>query len=108
MASAPRPAWVFDGRAGVHTPQGSSSAKTNTLKPRSTLPVYGRQHFPEPVLGEDWPQGKTVFETDAVRMWTTAAPGSDDVAGLSVKRKANAAGPRLLLGVVEAGGPPRV
>jgi 3-hydroxyacyl-CoA dehydrogenase len=104
MASAPLPAWVFDGRAGVHTPQGSYSAKTNTLKPRSTLPVYGRQHFPEPVLGEDWPQGKTVFETDAVRMWTTAAPGSDDVAVLSFKSKASALGPDVVEGIIEAVG----
>ncbi len=104
MASAPLPAWVFDGRAGVHTPQGSYSAKTNTLKPRSTLPVYGRQHFPEPVLGEDWPQGKTVFETDAVRMWTTAAPGSDDVAVLSFKSKAGALGPDVVEGIIESVG----
>jgi 3-hydroxyacyl-CoA dehydrogenase len=104
MASTPLPAWVFDGRSGVHTPQGSYSAKTNTLKPRSALPVYGRQHFPEPVLGEEWPQGKTAFETDAVRMWTTAAPGSDDVAVLSFKSKAGALGPDVVEGIIEAVG----
>jgi 3-hydroxyacyl-CoA dehydrogenase len=104
MASAPLPVWVFDGRAGVHSPQGSYSAKTNTLKPRPALRVYGRQYFPEPVLGEDWPQGKTVFETDAVRMWTTAAPGSDDVAVLSFKSKAGALGPDVVEGIIEAVG----
>jgi 3-hydroxyacyl-CoA dehydrogenase len=104
MASVPLPAWVFDGRAGVHTPQGSYSAKTNKLKPRPALPVYGRQHFPEPVLGEDWPQGKTVFETDAVRMWTTATPGSDNVAVLTIKSKAGALGPDAVEGIIEAVG----
>jgi 3-hydroxyacyl-CoA dehydrogenase len=104
MASAPLPAWVFDGRAGVHSPQGSYSAKTNTLKPRPALRVYGRQYFPEPVLGEDWPQGKTVFETDAVRMWTTAASGSDDVAVLSFKSKAGTLGSDVVEGIIEAVG----
>jgi 3-hydroxyacyl-CoA dehydrogenase len=104
MVSAPLPAWVFDGRAGVHTPQGSYSAKTNTLKPRSALPVYARQYFPESVLGEDWPQGKTVFETGAVRMWTTAAPGSDDVAVLSFKSKAGTLGSDVVEGIIEAVG----
>ena len=92
MAKAPLPAWVFDGRKGVHSPQGSYSSRDNAVKPRPTLPVYRRQHFPEPVVGEEWSHGKTIFETDAVRMWTTAAPGSDDVAILSFKSKANAIG----------------
>ncbi len=104
MASAPLPAWVFDGRNGVHTPQGSYSASANTIKPRPALPVYHRQHFPEPVLGEAPPQGKTVFETDAVRMWTTAAPGSDDVAVLSFKSKAGALGPDVVEGIIESVG----
>ncbi len=104
MAIAPLPAWVFDGRNGVHTPQGSYSASANTIKPRPALPVYHRQHFPEPVLGEAPPQGKTVFETDAVRMWTTAAPGSDDVAVLSFKSKAGALGPDVVEGIIEAAG----
>ena len=102
MADAPLPAWVFDGRKGVHSPQGSYSSRENAVKPRSTLPVYRRQHFPEPVVGEEWPNGKTIFETDAVRMWTTAPPGSDDVAVLSFRSKANAIGADVIAGIVEA------
>jgi 3-hydroxyacyl-CoA dehydrogenase len=102
MAGAPLPAWVFDGRKGVHSPQGSYSGRDNAVKPRSTLPVYRRQHFPEPVVGEEWPHGNTIFETDAVRMWTTAAPRSDDVAVLSFKSKANVIGPDVAAGIIEA------
>jgi 3-hydroxyacyl-CoA dehydrogenase len=37
---------------GVHTPQGSYSASADAYRPRSTLPVYQRQIFPERVLSE--------------------------------------------------------
>ncbi len=102
MANAPLPAWVFDGRRGVHTPQGSYSASSNTMKARSSLAVYRRQHFPDPIVGEARPQGTTVFEDDGVRMWTTTAPGSDDVAVLSFKSKACTLGPVVIEGIVEA------
>jgi 3-hydroxyacyl-CoA dehydrogenase len=104
MANVPLPAWVFDERTGVHTPQGSYSASANALKPRPALAVYRRQHFPEPVLGEAPPQGRTVFENDAVRLWTTAEPGSDDVAILSFKSKACTLGPDVVEGIIEAVG----
>ena len=102
MASVPLPEWVFDGGKGVHTAQGSYSPRDNSVKPRSALPVYRRQYFPNALVGEEWPQGKTVFETDAVRMWTTAVPGSDDVAILSFKSKGNAIGPDVVAGTIEA------
>ncbi|MBC7955236.1 MAG: 3-hydroxyacyl-CoA dehydrogenase family protein, partial [Cytophagales bacterium] len=44
LSKAPLPAWVFDGRDGVHTAEGSWSASQNKYLPRSTLPVYERQH----------------------------------------------------------------
>ncbi|MEO5596659.1 MAG: 3-hydroxyacyl-CoA dehydrogenase/enoyl-CoA hydratase family protein [Lysobacteraceae bacterium] len=69
MSSAPLPDWVFDGRDGVHGPDGSYSPARNTRLPRSQLPVYQRQRFPDPVLGETFDRGQTVFETDSVRMW---------------------------------------
>src|SRR5205085_3899486 len=52
LSKAPLPAWVFDGRDGVHTPEGSWSPSQNRYLPRSTLPVYARQHFPESLAGD--------------------------------------------------------
>jgi 3-hydroxyacyl-CoA dehydrogenase len=100
MSAAPLPAWVFDGRTGVHGAKGSYSASAKADKPRSTLAVYKRQIFPERVLGEAEERGATVFESDAVRMWT--APGDADIAILSFKSKMNTLGPDVLEGIIEA------
>src|SRR6516225_6356676 len=55
LSSAPLPAWATEGpvaeAGGVHTPQGSWSAAEGKFKPRSSLPVYERQAFPESLLG---------------------------------------------------------
>src|SRR3546814_6556362 len=67
MSDAPLPDWVFDGRDGVHSAEGSYSPGKNAKLPRSTLPVYKRQRFPDPLLGESFPQGETVFENDGIR-----------------------------------------
>ena len=102
MVKAPLPAWVFDGRTGVHTPMGSYSVRTADLRPRRTLPVYQRQRFPELLFAEAPPAGKTVFETDAVRFWTTPGPGNDDIAILSLKSKAGTLGPQVVNAIVDA------
>ena len=74
LSSAPLPAWVFDGRSGVHTPEGSWSPAKNAYLPRRTLPVYQRQHFPEDVMGaggvEPLKSGTEVFSNEEVRVWT--------------------------------------
>jgi 3-hydroxyacyl-CoA dehydrogenase len=74
LCNAPLPAWVFDGRDGVHTPEGSWSAAQNTYLPRSTLPVYARQAFPETVLGAGavapLKSGTEEFRNDEVRVWS--------------------------------------
>jgi 3-hydroxyacyl-CoA dehydrogenase len=74
LSSAPLPAWVFDGRTGVHTPEGSWSASRGAYVPRSTLPVYQRQHFPEAVFGAGasapLSSGTEIFKNDEVRVWT--------------------------------------
>ena len=74
LCSAPLPAWVFDGRTGVHTPEGSWSAAQGTYLGRSALPVYARQHFPESVLGsgavDPLKSGTELFKNDEVRVWT--------------------------------------
>ena len=99
MAKAPLPGWVTDGRAGVHGPQGSFSAADGTMRPRSTLPVYARQAFPELVLGEK-PAGRgtTVFEDEGVRLWHQG----DGIAIVSIKSKMHALGSEVLAGLNRA------
>jgi 3-hydroxyacyl-CoA dehydrogenase len=99
MGTAPLPAWVTDGRAGVHGKDGSFSPAQNAALPRSSLAVYGRQRFPETVIGEASANpGTTVFETDAVRLWTDG----DGIAVLSFKTKMNTVGDGVLAGVLQA------
>ncbi|HEX6734288.1 MAG TPA: 3-hydroxyacyl-CoA dehydrogenase/enoyl-CoA hydratase family protein [Azonexus sp.] len=105
MSATPLPAWVSDGRRGVHTPEGSYSARRNCPVPRSTLPVYARQLFPERVLGEGGatPEkaGETLYENDGVRLWRL--PVVDAGIGiLSFKSRMHAIGDEVLAGVQQA------
>ncbi len=100
MSGTPLPAWVFE-RDGVHAPGGSYSAAEHALRPRSSLPVYGRQLFPERVLGEAADaRGTTVWENDGVRMWTH--PLDPGIAIVSFKSKMHAIGDEVLDGLREA------
>jgi 3-hydroxyacyl-CoA dehydrogenase len=98
MSDAPLPDWVFDGRDGVHAAEGSYSPGKNAKLPRSTLPVYQRQRFPDPLLGEVFAQGDTVFENDGLRMWTDG----DGVAVVSFKTKMHTVSDAVLDGLQEA------
>ena len=74
LSTAPLPDWVFDGRTGVHTPEGSWSPSRKAYVPRSALPVYARQHFPESVVGSGaaapLKSGTELFRNEEVRVWT--------------------------------------
>lgn len=71
LANAPLPAWVSDGRSGVHFPDGSYSAETNSNQPRSALAVYAKQLAPLKLYGEgDNHIGSTVYQTDTLRAFT--------------------------------------
>ena len=98
MSSAPLPDWVFDGREGVHAAEGSFSPGKNAKLPRSTLPVYKRQRFPDPLLGEVFAPGETVFENDGIRLWTDG----DDIAVASFKTKMHTVSDAVLDGMQEA------
>ncbi|KAF1713621.1 3-hydroxyacyl-CoA dehydrogenase [Pseudoxanthomonas sangjuensis] len=100
MSSAALPNWVFDGREGVHTAEGSYSPAKNAKLPRSALPVYQRQRFPNPLLGEAFSKGETVFENDGVRLWTDG----DDIGVVSFKTKMNTVSDAVLDGLQEAVG----
>jgi 3-hydroxyacyl-CoA dehydrogenase len=74
LSNAPLPDWVFDGRDGVHTPEGSWSAAQRTYLPLTALPVYERQPFPETLVGWDAPQplqsGTEEFRNEELRVWS--------------------------------------
>ena len=100
MSNASLPAWATDGREGVHGANGSFSPATGKVVPRSSNPVYLRQRFPDPMLGEVFAPGETVFETDAVRMWHD----NDGIAVLSFKTKMNTVSDGVLAGIQQAVG----
>ncbi|KAF1690491.1 3-hydroxyacyl-CoA dehydrogenase/enoyl-CoA hydratase family protein [Pseudoxanthomonas taiwanensis] len=98
MSDAPLPAWVLDGRDGVHAAEGSYSPARNAMVPRSSLAAYKRQRFPDPLLGEKFDAGTTVFENDGVRMWHDG----DGIAVVSFKTKMNTVSDHVLNGLQEA------
>jgi 3-hydroxyacyl-CoA dehydrogenase len=98
MSKAPLPAWVLDGRDGVHAAAGSYSPAANGARARSANPVYRRQHYPDPILGEPQNSGSTILENDGVRCWHLDA----DVGIVSFKTKMNTVGPAVLEGIHQA------
>jgi 3-hydroxyacyl-CoA dehydrogenase len=110
LSKAPLPKWVFDGPVakanGVHTADGSWSPAKKKFVARSTLPVYARQIFRAPLLGEGAPTGatggKTVFEDESVRLWTLDAGLAAEVLVLSIKTKVHAIGPGVVNGLLKA------
>ena len=117
MSNVPLPAWATEpNRTGVHTPQGSFAPSTTgsplpsvgeglgerggsgSYQPRSQLPVYRRQLFPDRLLGEPVQYGETIFETDDIRLWHTG----DDIAILSFKTKMHIISNEVLDGILRA------
>jgi 3-hydroxyacyl-CoA dehydrogenase len=98
MSDAALPAWVMDGREGVHGPAASYSPGKGADVPRSSNPVYARQRFPDPLLGERFAPGETVYENDGVRLWHDG----DGVAVASFKTKMHTVNNHVLDGLQEA------
>ena len=99
LCSAALPAWVSDGRTGVHAEAGSWSARSQNWLGRSTLPVYQRQAFRASLLGETaQSNGITVFEDEAVRLWHQ----NDDVLVFTLKTKMHVIGPQVIAGLERA------
>jgi len=110
LCKAPLPRWVFEGpvakAGGVHTPQGSWNPGTGQFEPPRQLPIYAIQYFRESLRGDGSPDyktaGKTVFEDDAIRLWTldeskNSATGSVLIA--SIKTKVHAISPAVAEGL---------
>ena len=99
MSDVPLPSWAVErDRSGVHTPRGSYAPAKNAYQPRSSLPVYKRQPFPDSLLGEETKYGETIFETDAARCWHTG----DAIAIVSFRSRMHAIGDDVLDGVMQA------
>jgi 3-hydroxyacyl-CoA dehydrogenase len=102
LSKAPLPAWVFDGRTGVHTPEGSWSPARKAYLPESSLPVYLRQDFPETVLGSGavapLASGTELFKNDEVRVWTL----DGEVVIASITAKLHLISPTVTDGLLKA------
>ena len=84
---------------------GQLARETVTLPPRTALPVYRRQLFPERVFGEEaaTPEraGETLFENEGVRLWRL--PELDAGIGIvSFKSRMHAIGEEVMDGLLAA------
>jgi 3-hydroxyacyl-CoA dehydrogenase len=100
MSSAPLPAWVKDGREGVHDASGSFAPSDKAMRARSALAVYRKQYFPDPIYTENFDanKGETVWENEGLRAWTQG----DGVLIASFKSKGNTVGAKVIEGMHKA------
>ncbi|PND40074.1 3-hydroxyacyl-CoA dehydrogenase [Paucibacter aquatile] len=106
LASAPLPAWVFEGpvaeNGGVHSVNGSWSAAEGKFKARAELPVYARQAFPERLVGEGAVEplkaGTELFKNEEVRVWTL----DKEVVIASITAKLHLISPTVTEGLLKA------
>ncbi|HEY6510951.1 MAG TPA: 3-hydroxyacyl-CoA dehydrogenase/enoyl-CoA hydratase family protein [Burkholderiaceae bacterium] len=102
LSNAPLPAWVTDGRDGVHTPEGSWSPSQKRYVPRSKLAVYQRQPFPEAVAGagaaEPLKSGTELYKNEEIRVWTL----DGEVAIASITAKLHLISPAVIEGLAKA------
>jgi len=102
LSKAPLPAWVFDGRTGVHTAEGSWSPAKKAYVPRSKLPVYQRQYFPETMAGagatDPLKSGTELFRNDEIRVWTL----DGEVVIASITAKLHLISPAVIEGLLKA------
>jgi 3-hydroxyacyl-CoA dehydrogenase len=102
LSNAPLPAWVFDGRDGVHTPEGSWSPAQGKYLPRSALPVYRRQYFPENVVGAGavapLQSGTEEFKNAEIRVWSP----DGEVLIASITAKLHLISPDVIEGLLKA------
>jgi 3-hydroxyacyl-CoA dehydrogenase len=108
LSKEPLPAWLFSGpvadKQAFHTPEGSWSASENKYIPRSSLPVYQKQVFRAPLLGDGSPDpktaGTTVYENTDFRAWVDS--NQPDVLIASFRSKMNTFSPEVLSGLQKA------
>ncbi|MEY4064516.1 MAG: hypothetical protein RIR26_724 [Pseudomonadota bacterium] len=98
IAKTALPAWATDSsRTGVHSNEGSWSPAQKSIAPRPASSLQARQLFPEKLIGESTQYGKTLWENEGVRVWSTG----DDIGIMSFKSKMHAIGQEVLEGVIQ-------
>jgi len=95
---SPLPAWVNNAEKGVHSATGSYSPTTKSFMPRSSLPVYQRQAYPDRLVSETADYGETLFSNTGVRLWTTG----DKIGVISFVSKQHVVGDDVLDGIHES------
>jgi 3-hydroxyacyl-CoA dehydrogenase len=102
LSEAPLPDWVFDGRTGVHSAEGSWSPAKKSSVARRELAVYQRQPFPESVFGagvvDPLKAGIEVFKNDEIRVWTLTG----EVLVASITAKLHLISPLVTEGLLKA------
>ncbi|MEN9825182.1 MAG: hypothetical protein RI953_927 [Pseudomonadota bacterium] len=99
IANTNLPGWATDtSRTGVHSNEGSFSPAQKSVAARPKNALHARQLFPEKLIGETTEYGRTLWENDGVRLWTTG----DQIGILSFKSKMHAIGQEVLEGVIKA------
>lgn len=94
MSSEPLSQWVNQISA-FYSDNGALNPTDANFEARSSLPVYQRQISYDTVLCESNVCGETVFEDEAVRLWTL----DKEIVILSFKSKANCIGVDVLEGI---------
>ncbi|CDZ78370.1 putative 3-hydroxyacyl-CoA dehydrogenase [Legionella massiliensis] len=97
LSQAKLPDWLPK-LSDFYTTEGAYAPLKNEYSPRSALPVYHRQFFPDRVLKEKSHPTKTIFENEGVHLWHL----KDDVAVVNFKSKANTVGQAVLDGLEQA------
>ena len=108
LCNVPLPEWVFSSsvleNGGVYSETGAWSVTEAKFLPRSNLEVYKKQLFKAALKGDrsanSRTSGKTILETDAIRLWTHEY--RPDILIASFKTKMNTMGPGVIDGLFEA------
>lgn len=99
MSEAPLPDWIQDTNfSGPYQEGKSYDPFSKNYLPVNTLSVYRRQFFPDAQFTQVFDEGRTIFETQAVRLWTS----NDTLAILSFKTQKNCINSDVLAGIQEA------
>jgi 3-hydroxyacyl-CoA dehydrogenase len=110
LAKAPLPDWVRHGpvakAGGVHTPQGSWNPAGGRFEPRTSLPVYAKQLFRAPLVGEGvatgHEAGETLFSDESCRLWSFEQQHVGQVLIFSIRTKMHVLGPGVVAGLLRA------
>ena len=97
LSNAKLPGWLAEIKA-FYTEKGAFSPLQNDYQPRSKLPVYQHQFFPDRVLKESAHPTSVIYENEGVCLWHL----KDDVAVVNFKSKSNTIGQPVLDGLHEA------